>query len=128
LYFLINSSFIYGQIDSMTENEVITKICSGKWYIEYIGYDDIKEYHEEFTDWLNFYTDGTIDISEEDGFVKKEYSYNHIKKTINYGENKKTAIWFIDKLNDQELTLKQIIKDKVIYTVCNKTARKSENY
>ena len=69
LFFLINSLFIFGQIDSLAEKEVITKICSGKWYIQYVGYDAIKEYEEEFSDWLHFYIYGTIDISEEDGFV-----------------------------------------------------------
>jgi hypothetical protein len=123
LFFLSNSYLIFGQIDSLSEKEVIAKLCSGKWYIEYVGIDDIKVYHEEFIDWLSFYNDGTMDISVEDDFVKTEYSYNHNKKSIKYREGNVTSIWIIDKLNDEELTLKQTLKNEITIKVCNKTAR-----
>jgi hypothetical protein len=123
LFFLSNSLLVFGQIDSLSEKEAVAKLCSGKWYIEYVGIDDYKVYHEEFIDWLNFYLDGTMDVSVEDDFIKTEYSYNHIKKSIKYREGKETTTWTIDKLNDEELTLKQTLKDKVTLKVCNKTAR-----
>jgi hypothetical protein len=58
------TQFIYSQ-----DNEILSKICSGKWHLEYLEIDGEKEFLtevEQKNNWVIFYLDGNHEVLEKD--------------------------------------------------------------
>lgn len=69
IHLILLLTLLSGQLLFAQDNEIKEKICSGKWNIEYIAFDDdekvILPLSEQLKNWIIFHPDGKHEVMEQ---------------------------------------------------------------
>ena len=125
ILFISSSVLSFGQIDNYSESEVLSILCSGKWYMEYTILNGEKELVPNGeVDWIIFYENGVHFYTDLGVYLKGTWKYDHDKKAIITDDDAGTVEHFITKLSKTVLEVKEEYNGGSWIMAFNKVERK----